>query len=214
MTDTRVFDDAVAEVLDHWRYDRLMGRTLDIRRWIVERLEWLFYQIISRLNFPDDTEFNVSAIATVFGIVGVLLALTAAAIIIRSLLNNRMIKEYNLHDMFRELENRDYTVHELIALSDSIKEERYAVRYRYIAALLILNEKQIIKIVPSATNRLIETQIKTHAPYLAPVFNEIAHTFHLSWFGYKEIGNENFERFTKAVSKLSDTDKDLLKGTP
>ena len=202
MTDTRVFDDALYEVLGWRRYDRLMGRAVDVWGWIVARLEWLLIQIIDRLNFPDDTEFNVGAIAMIFGIVGILLAITAAVIIIRSLIKNRMVKDYSLQEVFEELENRAYTVHELIALSDNVKEERYAVRYRYIAALLILGEKQIVKIEPSATNRIIENQIREHAPSLTPIFAQIAHTFHLSWFGYKQIGSENFERFSQAVREL------------
>ena len=205
MTDTRVFDDALAEVLSWRRYDRLMGRAIDVWGWILERLEWLFYQIFSRINFADDRQFNVTAIARIFGIVGILLTITAAVIIIRSLINNRRAKDYNLHEVFEELENRAYTVGELIALSDNVREERYAVRYRYIAALLILDEQQIIKIEPSATNLLIENQIRAHAPNLAPFFAQIAHTFHLSWFGYKEIGNENFARFSQAVTELANT---------
>ena len=215
MTDTRVFDEALYEVLGWRRYDRLMGRTIDVWGWILERLEWFFNWIFDRLNFADDTEFNVTAIATIFGIVGILLVLIAAVIIVRSLIKNRRVKDYNLHEVFEELENRAYTVHELISLSDSVKEVRFAVRYRYIAALLILDEKQVVKIEPSATNRLIESQIKTHAPDLVSVFAQIAHTFHLAWFGYKEIGTEDFERYTQAVSDLAKTVNPLTgKGTP
>ena len=203
MADTRVFDDALYEVLSWRRYDRLMGRTVDVWGWLLERLEWLFWQITDRLTFPEDTEFNVSAIATVFGIVGILLAVAAAVIIVRSLIKNRMVKDYSLHDVFEELENRTYTVQELVGLSDSVKEERYAVRYRYIAALLILDEKQVIKITPSATNRQIESQISMNAPNLSPAFGQIVNTFHLSWFGYKEIGNERFKQFTEAVDGLN-----------
>ena len=206
MTDTGVFDEALYEVLSWRRYDRLMGRTVDVWGWITQRLEWLIIQIINRLNFLDDTEFNVNAIAMVFGIVGILLAITAAAIIIRSLIRSRMVRDYSLHDVFQELENRAYTVQELLTLSDDVKEERYAVRYRYIAALLILGEKQVIKIEPSATNRLIENQIRIHAPNLTPTFTQIANTFHLSWFGFKEIGSEKFENFSKAVTELLNTE--------
>lgn len=204
MTDTRVFDEALYQVLNMRRYDRLMGRTIDVRGWILDRLEWLLYRIFNRLNLADDTDFNVTALATIFGVAGILIAIAAAFIIIRSLIKNRRAKDYNLHEVFEELENRTYTVKELIALSDKMHEERFAVRYRYIAALLILGEKQVIKINASATNRLIEHQISTHAPLLVPTFTQIAHTFHLSWFGFKDIGKENFEAFAKSVDELAD----------
>ena len=207
MTDSLIFYEALADVLSWRRYDRLMGRTIDIWGWILERLEWLFYQIFSRLNFRDDTDFNFNIIVTIFIIVGVVLVVVAAAIIIRSLIRNRLVKDYNLHDVFEELENRAYTVQELIALSDSINEERYAVRYRYIAALLILGEKQIIKISPSSTNRIIESQIRTHAPKLTPIFVQIANTFHLSWFGFKEVSKNDFENFRKAINDLMAEEK-------
>ena len=202
MAYTGVFDDALYEVLNLRRYDRLMRRTIDAWGWVLERLERLVSWIFNRLNFAEDTDFNVTAIATIFGIVGILVAVVAAFIIIRSLIKNRRVVDYNLHDVFEELENRSYTVHELISLSDNLKDERFSVRYRYIAALLILGEKKIIKIEPSSTNRLIEHQIKNHAPHLTPIFMQIANTFHLSWFGYKEIGKENFEMFANSVSQL------------
>ena len=202
MTDTGIFDEALYEVLALRRYDRLMGRSFDIRGFIFERLEWLIQQIVTRLNFATDVTFNTSVIATVFGVVGIILAATAAAVILRSLFINRRSVSYNLHEVFHELENRSYSVHELISLSDSIGDERFAVRYRYIAALLILNEKQVIRIEPSATNKLIHEQIKNHAPQLEPLFEQVADVFHLSWFGFKKIGTDGFGLFATTIDML------------
>ena len=202
MTDTRIFDEALAEVLQLSRYDRLMGRSFDFWGFVLGRFEWLIEQIVSRLNFDTDVEFNTSVIAAIFGIVGIILAITAAFIILRSLVAGRRSRSYNLHEVFRELENREYTVHELISLSDRVQEERFAVRYRYIAALLILNEKQVIKIEPSATNKIIEAQIRNQAPHIGPLFAQIAHVFHLSWFGYKKIGTDGFRSFASSIDEL------------
>ena len=202
MTKVQVFDDALYEVLALRRYDRLMGRRFDFWGFVLERLERLVEWIVSRINFDGDITFNTSVIAAIFGVVGIILASVAAIVILRSLFTNRKARSYNLHEVFQELDNRSYTVHELISLSNSVGNERFAVRYRYIAALLILNEKRVIKIEPSATNKLIEKQIKEHAPHLGPLFEEIADVFHLSWFGFKKIADDDFISFVNSIDQL------------
>ena len=201
--DTRGFDEALYEVLAMRRYDRLMGRSIDMQGWLTDRLEWLFEQLFGGLVVGEGAEFNISAIAAVFAAVGVVIVVFAAFIIVRSLLRNRAKNEHGLNALFAELQSADYTVSGLIGLSDRASDQREMVRFRYIAALLALNERQLIEVKPSATNRVIEKQLRKSSPELSPSFSAIAHAFHFSWFGFKEIGQESLYEFKNAVARLA-----------
>jgi hypothetical protein len=76
------------------------------------------------------------------------------------------------------------------------------VRYKYIAVILSLNEREIIRISPAATNAIILRQIKKSAPEISAPFYEIAETFHYAWFGHKMLGGDKLGSFSAAVDKV------------
>jgi CDP-glycerol glycerophosphotransferase (TagB/SpsB family) len=118
------------------------------------------------------------------------------------LLQSRKQVKHDLSHMFEELAQKNYTVAELLTLSQNADDRRIAVRYRYIAALLALNERNIIHINPSATNALILQSLQANRPALANPFTHMMHVYHLSWFGYKEIDEKGFSLFCEAGDVL------------
>jgi len=202
------FYEAMNEVLLSSRYNHLTGRGFNIRERLSELfwnfIDWIFDSIFSRLNFsmPSGGGYNISAISTTFAVVGIILVIVAGVIIFRTLRRARMEEDYDFSDIFEELTKKNYTVSELIKLSEGANDRRFAVRYRYIAALLDMNQRAIIEIKPSATNAIILHQIKYEAPTLVPYFQRTADVFHRAWFGYKDISDATFGHFTNAVDKI------------
>ena len=202
----RTFPDAMREVLETSRYDELMGRGSHIQETIANALGNFFERLFNRFDF----EFSPTAISTPRGIVsisfvaiGLILATIALIFMYRSLSNKIEEYEYYLEDIFEELAKKNYTVMELIKLSeDADTNRRLAIRYRYIATLLHLNEKQIIEIKPSATNAVIMSQISRATPQLLPSFKTVADAFHLAWFGYKDISDSDYSAFIAQVAAL------------
>ncbi|MCL2388417.1 MAG: DUF4129 domain-containing protein [Defluviitaleaceae bacterium] len=198
------FYEAMNEVLQTSRYDFLMGRRVDFqeRFWeLISRiLEWLFSNL--EFDMPQGGGVNAGLIATIFAIVGIVLTIIALFVLIRTYLRTRRVTRHELGDIFEEIRNKNYTVSELIELSQKAENTRIAVRYRYIAAILSLNERDIIKIEPSATNAIILRQIRNSSPELAPHFYKIAETFHLAWFGHKSLGEDSMGEFISAVDKV------------
>ncbi|MCL2215730.1 MAG: hypothetical protein FWB91_01790 [Defluviitaleaceae bacterium] len=198
------FDDALYEVLQTSRYDRLTGRSVDFRQVFMEWLERALVWLLSRLNFafPEGSEINTGVVATVFVVVGALIVGVAGVLLARTFLRSRVVEEYDLHDIFEELADKKYTVADLLNLSKNAENRRLAVRFKYIATLLALNERQTIRIKPSATNSIILKQIKASTPGLVASFIVVAEVFHRSWFGYKNITDEMFEKFISATDTL------------
>ena len=204
MNDTR-FYDAMQEVLATRRYDWLTGRRINlqerIREWLNETLVNFFANLNLEIN-PPTFSYNLDAISLAFIAIGVILTVVAAIVIYRTYRGRRRTQHHDLSDIFEELSRKNYSVAELINLSDTADDRRLAIRYRYIAALLSLNERQIIEIKPSATNALILQQVKTATPALLPAFECTADVFQRAWFGYKDVGDETYQKFTHSVDTL------------
>lgn len=198
------FYDARNEVLQTSRYDLLMGRRIDprdrISEWFSDMLTRLFSNFNININLGES--YNVDIISIAFVIVGVVLLIVAGIILFRSLRKSRTIQQHDLSDIFEEMAKKNYSVSELIQLSQNAPDKRFAIRYRYIAALLALNEKQIIEIKPSATNAIILRQIQAASPALSPNFSYLADVFHRAWFGYKEVTDETYVKLTESVNIL------------
>jgi hypothetical protein len=122
---------------------------------------------------------------------------------VRAFLRSRVPKQHTLEDIFEEM--RMHTVSDLLEMSRSAENTRIAVRYKYIAAILHLNENDIITIEPSATNAVILRQLRD-TNFSAP-FSQIADAFHLTWFGHKDLSDENFQKFDLAVGAVVKTDE-------
>jgi hypothetical protein len=197
------FQDAMNEVLETSRYDFLTGRRIDIRerlsKIIFDVFEWINENL--NINMPSGTNGGTSLIAIIFTVVAVIIIATAAYVMTRAFLRSRIATRHTLHDIFHEIKN--HTVAELLELSRKAADQRTAVRYKYIAAILSLNERDIIVIDPSATNAIILRQIRnSDSPQLSAPFAQIVEAFHLSWFGHKDLNESICEKLNSAVEKV------------
>jgi len=199
------FYDALNEVLATSRYDLLTGRRMNLGEIIAEWFGDLLYRLFSRaeINVSSGQQgYNLNIISFSFVVIAIILVVVAGVVFFRTFRGRRKVQQYDLSDIFEELAKKNYTVQELIYLSENTDNMRLSVRYRYIAVLLAMNEKQIIEIKPSATNALIKIQIKTVAPALLPSFELTADSFHRAWFGYKEIDQATYGSFKNAVENI------------
>jgi hypothetical protein len=199
------FNETMQEILETRRYDRLMGRTRNIWASIADFIEGRVDALLRRLNitFPWG-ENDTSVIPLIFAIIGGVLFAVGLFVLIRMLIRVRRPKAHNLLGLFEGLTDKGYTVSDLLTMSNEAETQRLSIRYRYIAALLALDERQIIKISPSATNASILRIIKNEHPPLVKPFTDMANIFHLAWFGYKEIGDTDYLMLCAAGDKLMD----------
>ena len=197
------FDESLQNVLQTRRYDRLMGRSRSVTQVISDFFTRILDALFERFNFNiprGSGEYN--ALPLIFAIVGGILFAVGVFVLIRMILHARRPYVHNLAQIFEELADHNYTVEELINLADEAPERRVAIRYRYIAAILSLHEKNFIKILPSSTNAIILRHLKDFFSNLAKPFTEVAHIYHLAWFGYRDINDEMLHEFCKQIDDL------------
>jgi len=201
------FDDALYQVLQTRRYDRLTGRTTSLRDTIAQRAWQLMDSLLERFDFTlsGDSAVRPDIIVLLFMVLGGVLLGVAGIVLLRMLLATRKAEVHDLSDIFEELERRAYTVAELLHLAHQAHltgDMRVAVRYGYIAVLLALNERQVITIRPSATNALILRELQEKDPAQVPSFAAVADTYHRVWFGHKPIPPDAYAQFTTQAGGL------------
>lgn len=202
------FYDALNEVLLTSRYDVLTGRSEDIYETISNWLSDLLYRLFSNVDIDiGATNFNpnVNPVSFATTIAIIILLATAIFVVYKIFINRKKSSTHDLSEIFEELRNKNYSVLDLIKLSDETLDRRIAVRYRYIAAILALNENGRIHIKESATNAIILKQIKTNAPELYQDFEYAANCFHSSWFGYKDMNDKDQVQFSSAINTIVTT---------
>jgi hypothetical protein len=197
------FEDTMHEVLQARRYNQLMGRGRNIWATVADFIEEHIQALFERLSFifPQNSgEANV--VPFIFAVIGGILLAVGLIVVIRMLIRARRAKVHSLSGLFEELAEANYTVADLLTKSREAETRRLSVRYRYIAVLLALDEKRIIKINPSATNALILRALKKEHPALTQPFTHIADAFHLAWFGNKEIDDTGYSALNAAGDVL------------
>lgn len=202
------FETAMQEVLQQSRYDRLTGRAVDFKKMIADAAKRVIEFILDKFSFrlPDLSTYNTDIFSYLFLGVGLLLLLVAIGVTVRILARRRRKPSaFDLSELFEELAQKQYTVSELLALSQEYASDnrwREAVRYRFIALLAGLNEQRVIRIGVSKTNAQLARDIAAAAPELAGPFEETAECFHYVWFGHKPVPPEQFTQFTRNVDRL------------
>lgn len=205
------FYEAMQEVLRQPRYSHLNNSgensvtTLIDNLWDV--IDMLLNRILPDVGFSpmSGAVHSASTVSTVFGVVGILLLVTACFVIIRTILKARRQKDAVLDEIFADIQ--DQTADGLIALSDAAADRRQAVRYRYAACILQLNTSGVIDIKPSDTSSIILAQLTNTAPDVQPHFKHITDIFHYAWFGKKDIGDDVYSNFAAVAGKILSGDE-------
>jgi hypothetical protein len=201
------FDEALYEVLERSRYDRLMGRSFDFRGMVEEAMTRFIEYLLQRFEFglPEGSGINTDVVAIIFAVIGGLTLVLIIFLIIRRLRFKRRPAYDDFDGIYEEITKRNLTSVGWLSLSQTHADSgryREAVRYRYIAVLLFLHEKNIIRIYAFKTNAQITNELASAKPSLAAYFAEITDCFHSTWFGFKPLDNTAFLEFCRIVEVL------------
>jgi hypothetical protein len=201
------FNEAMYDVLQTSRYNRLTGRTTDIRGMVEDAAARLYRFLLERFGnrFLEGTGINTDAVALFFAFCGLITFLIITIVLIRKIKNKKIKPRHVFQDVFEEIINKNKTALEWITVSQKhfdAGEYREAVRYRYIAGLTALHERKIITIKPAKTNAQIAAELFSAAPGLNPFFNMMTDCFHRVWFGVKPLEEGEFQKLSSSVKEM------------
>jgi hypothetical protein len=81
------------------------------------------------------------------------------------------------------------------------EDRREAVRYLYLAAILVLEARGHIRLDRAHTNRELLADLSPR-PELAAGFRDVIETFDRVWYGFQPISREEFGKYSDAVTEL------------
>ncbi|MDR1664564.1 MAG: DUF4129 domain-containing protein [Clostridiales bacterium] len=206
------FDGTLREVLNGRKYDRLTGRAVDFGEMVFDFFRRVIAFILDLFNIrlPDGSGYNTNLYAVIFTAAGIIILLAAAGVILRKMMKRRRGNGGGgLSDIFEELARKNYTLDELLKLSDARSAEghmREAVRFRFIAELVALRDKKILRLNQSKTNAQLLYELTRNAPGLADSFAKTVDFYHAAWFGGKPVTAEKYAGYSALIKKILFTD--------
>ena len=111
-------------------------------------------------------------------------------------------------DVNMDADGRD--LHEAISADEALRraqassgdgDQRMAVRYLYLSALLLLEERGLLRYDRSQTNREYLRGV-AHRPDLATILQEVVEVFDRVWYGFQPIDEAEVSHYTARVAEL------------
>jgi hypothetical protein len=148
-----------------------------------------------RINLP-----NISP--DVAQIVMVVLAVVAVAAVLVYLMRN--LRQQSVSLPFEQQSDDPTTTGDALQRAETEatnRDYRSAIRYLYLACLLLLDERQIIRYDSSLTNREHVRQLR-EKPHLQEGLRQIVKVFEDVWYGYAPVDEHLYQRFTQQIEQL------------
>ena len=204
------FYEAMHDVLERSEYDILTGRAIDYQQIIMEALGRAIISLLEgiQLSTPESPVYNLEAIIYIFIITAVLLllgALTGVIYIILKRRGQKVTNEASISAIFDDIANKRFTLSDLLRLTREYAEKnqlRDAIRYHYIAVLVVLDDKRIIRVDKSKTNAQLTQELTLAAPALSDSFISVVDVFQQSWFGKRQVDEAKYRDFTAEAEEI------------
>ncbi len=173
-----------------------------LAQWInklIQQLLDFFSRLIpdgeSQIALPDvNTMVTVASILMILLILGFVLKKLASGFVSEAVLENEGDRQSEITDSKIALKRAQQ-------LSQD-GDYRNAVRYLYLSSLLLLEERGMLRYDRSKTNREYLNAI-SNQPTLEEAFEEVINTYDRVWYGYKNLEEEDFKRYSQRVSNLN-----------
>jgi hypothetical protein len=168
-------------------------------RWF---LEYLWKLIAPFLPERALISFDSNLINYALTALGVLILILVIGFILRELLAS-MVTEAAIADQagaIDEVLTADTAFQQAQRLSGD-GDYRSAVRYLYLSALLLLDERGLLRYERSQTNREYLRKI-AHLPQLVGILGDVIEVFDRVWYGYQPLDEAAYAKYAARVAEL------------
>lgn len=174
---------------------------------LIQRIyQWLLEQFYRLLDFLYGS--SGSPVSVPSEVVIPLTVLVIAAVLV-------FVFRDTLRNLFAEVELADEAagVGEVLSarsagqkaqVLSSSGDYRHALRYLYLSALLLLDERGLLRYNRAQTNREYLRQVRGR-PDLAEHLKVVVDTFDRVWYGFQPVDQESYARYAEHVSALEET---------
>ncbi|WPC44566.1 hypothetical protein [Clostridium sp. JS66] len=199
------FDRAVYDVLQRSEYNHPKDNITNFIDKIKEIIEKKVSEMLQGIFLSKGSVHSISNnISTLFIIVGLLLIFTIIVIIIVKA-SKVFNKDAKIREILGEKIDERTTPDSLRQKADNFEKEgefREAIRYDFIALLLLMHEKNLIYLDETKTNEEINNYLRKNEFSMISVFEYLMNIFNSSWYGHKICEENLYDSWTKYVNKL------------
>lgn len=199
------FDDKISGILSRVEYMHLRNGVRDfignikesVGRWLRNLLENAFSGVPDAVSISDgiSVAFLIAGILIIMGIV-VFITVKAG----KPFERNKKIREI----LGERIDGRATTesLREKASECGRQGEYRQAIRYGYIALLLLMHERDILYLEETKTNREILQTLKRGGFPLLTAFERLADVFNASWYGHKEYTRDAYGSWNENMNLI------------
>lgn len=166
----------------------------DITQWIIKLLNKIF-------NNADIAAANSEKLSLLFIILGILVIVVIIIVIVVKV-NKTFERKRKVKEILGEKINENTTPNSLRKKAVSFLENgdiRKAIRYDFIALLLLMHDNNVIYLEETKTNDEIYKFLRKNKFYLLDNFKFIIDNFNLAWYGNKEYEEESYKYWSSNI---------------
>lgn len=201
------FENKVNSILNRTEYKHLKNGLADyidrireaISNWIVEMFKKAYFKLSPSSSVPEK-------LSTIFLIVGILLFMTILILVIVRV-TKAFERKAKVREILGEKIDEKTTPNSLRSKgADSLRsgDIRGAIRYDFIALLLLMHEKSIIYLDETKTNKEIYNYLKKNNFSKLLEFQALINMFNASWYGHKNSAIEDYNSWDSNISIIWD----------
>ena len=199
------FDDAVKIVLSRPEYANLKSALEDIiqniKEWFISLLIKFFTNLFSGLGAVKPIS---GALSTIFIVVALTL-IVGIIVFIAIKINKSFEKKGKIKEILGERIDGRTTPETLKAKAKAFEEKedyRNAIRYDFIALLLLMHEKNVLYLDETRTNEENYSYLnRIKFPKLSE-FHYAMEAFNSTWYGYKTCGRDGYGKWSEKINAM------------
>lgn len=199
------FNNTIDKIASRPEYKNLANSIMDFVDMIKEKITRFILNILMKTFSNAASALSISkGASTVILIIG-LLALLALITFIAVKIGKAFERRRRITEILGEKiddNTTPFTLKEKAALSLAAGEIREAIRYDFIALLLLMHENNLIYLDETKTNEEIYYFLKRNGFNLLSNFRYCIDTFNLVWYGHKIEGGSVYEKWDGSLSQL------------
>jgi hypothetical protein len=167
-----------------------------------QRLQERFWELVTRLLPGDSRIVQLPLVRYALTGLGTMALILILTYVMRGLVADFVAEtEINLES---EAGDGDLTAAAALKRAQMLSSEgdyRMAVRYSYLSALLLLEERGLLRYNRSLTNREYLRSV-AHLPRLAAAFHDVVEVFDRVWYGYQLLDEAAYAQYVDRVMEL------------
>jgi hypothetical protein len=199
------FDNKIQEILDSPGYRHLRNPIKDLIDTIKNKIaEWLL-KILGRVaGNTRGIPAIANGLSTIFMIMGIVVVL-AIIVVVAVKVSKHYEKKRRVREILGEKIDDKTTPVSLRKKAAELIEKgdyRSAIRYDFIALLLLMHERNLVYLDETKTNEEICKYLKKERFTMLHSFQFLADTFNSTWYGNKPCGGEVYELWNNNINLL------------